>query len=150
MASARLRRGVLAVVVVAAALLPLSLSAEIAAGKPRHTLAAGKTLPSGQALVAGSARLAMRENGDLGVYVLFLGQVTIAEMKGNSILVGAGWFTLGITYAAASSACYPTMKTVWRNAAVPPFRRRPATRSPGIRVTRYELRSRVGPTSPAT
>lgn len=28
------------------------------------------------------------------VVVLFLGPVTVAEMKGNSILVGPGWFTL--------------------------------------------------------
>ena len=33
---------------------------------------------------------------------LFLGPVTVAEMKGNSILVGAGWFTLGITWWIAA------------------------------------------------
>ena len=36
------------------------------------------------------------------VVVLFFGPVTIAEMKGNSILVGAGWFTLGITWWIAA------------------------------------------------
>lgn len=36
------------------------------------------------------------------VVVLFLGPVTVAEMKGNSILVGAGWFTLGITWWIAA------------------------------------------------
>jgi hypothetical protein len=34
--------------------------------------------------------------------VLFLGPVTIAELKGNSLLVGAGWFTLGITWWIAA------------------------------------------------
>jgi hypothetical protein len=33
---------------------------------------------------------------------LFLGPVTVAEMKGNDILVGAGWFTLGITWWIAA------------------------------------------------
>jgi hypothetical protein len=36
------------------------------------------------------------------VVVFFLGPVTIAELKGNSILVGAGWFTLGITWWVAA------------------------------------------------
>jgi hypothetical protein len=36
------------------------------------------------------------------VVVLFLGPVTVAEMKGNSMLVGAGWFTLGITWWIAA------------------------------------------------
>jgi hypothetical protein len=36
------------------------------------------------------------------VVVLFLGPVTIAELKGNSILVGAGWFTFGITWWIAA------------------------------------------------
>jgi hypothetical protein len=36
------------------------------------------------------------------VVVLFLGPVTIAELKGNSILLGAGWFTLGITWWIAA------------------------------------------------
>jgi hypothetical protein len=36
------------------------------------------------------------------VFVLFLGPVTVAEMKGNDILVGAGWFTLGITWWIAA------------------------------------------------
>ena len=36
------------------------------------------------------------------VVVPFLGPVTVAEMKGNSILVGAGWFTLGLTWWVAA------------------------------------------------
>lgn len=36
------------------------------------------------------------------VIVLFLGRVTIAELKGNSLLVGAGRFTLGITWWTAA------------------------------------------------
>jgi hypothetical protein len=36
------------------------------------------------------------------VVVMFLGPVTGAELKGNSILVGAGWFTLGITWWIAA------------------------------------------------
>ncbi len=36
------------------------------------------------------------------VVVLSLGPVTVAEMKGNDILVGAGWFTLGITWWIAA------------------------------------------------
>lgn len=36
------------------------------------------------------------------VVVLFLGPVTIAELKGNTILVGAGWFTLGIAWWVAA------------------------------------------------
>lgn len=36
------------------------------------------------------------------VAMLFLVPVTIAEMKGNSVLVGAGWFTLGITWWIAT------------------------------------------------
>jgi hypothetical protein len=36
------------------------------------------------------------------VVVLFLGPVTIAEMKGQSFLVGAGWFTLGIAWWIAA------------------------------------------------
>ncbi len=33
---------------------------------------------------------------------LFLGPVTVAEMKGNEVLVGAGWFTAGITWWIAA------------------------------------------------
>jgi hypothetical protein len=33
---------------------------------------------------------------------LILGPVTVAEMKGNNILVGAGWFTMGITWWIAA------------------------------------------------
>lgn len=36
------------------------------------------------------------------VVVLFIGPVTVAEMKGSSILVSAGWFTLGITWWIAA------------------------------------------------
>jgi hypothetical protein len=36
------------------------------------------------------------------VIVLFLGPVTVAEMKGNDILVATGWFTLGITWWIAA------------------------------------------------
>jgi hypothetical protein len=36
------------------------------------------------------------------VIVLFLGPVTVAELKGDSILIGAGWFTLGITWWIAA------------------------------------------------
>ena len=36
------------------------------------------------------------------VVMLFLGPVTVAEMKGNDILAGAGWFTLGITWWIAA------------------------------------------------
>ena len=33
---------------------------------------------------------------------LFLGPVTVAEMKGHDVLVGAGWFTLGIAWWIAA------------------------------------------------
>lgn len=36
------------------------------------------------------------------VVVPFLGPVTVAEMKGHDVLVGAGWFTLGITWWIAA------------------------------------------------
>lgn len=32
------------------------------------------------------------------VVVLFLGPVTVAEMKGRTVLVAAGWYTLGIAW----------------------------------------------------
>jgi hypothetical protein len=36
------------------------------------------------------------------VVVPFVGPLTIAELKDTEILVGAGWFTLGITWWIAS------------------------------------------------
>jgi hypothetical protein len=36
------------------------------------------------------------------VVVLFLGPVTVAEMKGHDILVAAGWYTLGIAWWIAA------------------------------------------------
>ncbi|HVV89869.1 MAG TPA: hypothetical protein VHB53_05195 [Solirubrobacterales bacterium] len=36
------------------------------------------------------------------VAVLFLGPVTVAEMKGHDILVAAGWYTLGIAWWIAA------------------------------------------------
>lgn len=36
------------------------------------------------------------------VAVPFLGPIAIAELKDNDILVGAGWFTLGITWWIAA------------------------------------------------
>ena len=38
----------------------------------------------------------------IGFVVVLFGPVTVAEMKGNEILVGAGWFTLGITWWIAA------------------------------------------------
>jgi hypothetical protein len=36
------------------------------------------------------------------VVVLFLGPVTVAEMKGHDFLVGFGWLTLGVTWWVAA------------------------------------------------
>jgi hypothetical protein len=36
------------------------------------------------------------------VVVLFLGPVTVAEMKGHTVLVAAGWYTLGIAWWIAA------------------------------------------------
>jgi len=80
MIAAAHRWGMAMVAVVGLALLSLSLGAAIATAKPRHTLAAGKELRSGQALVAGSARLTMRANGDLVLlYVPLRARSPLAE-----------------------------------------------------------------------
>lgn len=36
------------------------------------------------------------------VVVIFLGPVTVAEMKGHDFLVGFGWLTLGVTWWIAA------------------------------------------------
>jgi hypothetical protein len=36
------------------------------------------------------------------VVVLFLGPVIVAEMKGHTVLVAAGWYTLGIAWWIAA------------------------------------------------
>lgn len=38
----------------------------------------------------------------VGIFAVLLGPVTVAEMKGNDILVGAGFFTQGITWWIAA------------------------------------------------